>query len=422
MALTHNSSIARNGLVFHLDAASVKGSRALWTDITGNGNGGTLQNGVQRKIKGSVYFDGSGDFLQLSNLPSTYLSGDFTIEGWVWLNSQANQMFFNTIPHTAFAISLNRGGSGQTSLYIGNGSAWQTLDFRSSGALSYNTWHHIAVTRQNNVITIWHNGVNQGSTSAYMPTNFGTSMYIGTYNGSTGENLNGYVSNYRIIVGSAVYSSNFTPSTSLKPTSSTLLLTCKNGAIDDGPNKLSISVTGNTTVQTEDAMIFDGIDDYINCGTNFDNLFSSGISFNCWVKISSYSTYQRIACFNNSNDITYDCFIQINQTGGIIQAGVGGANYRNGLTSIPLNTWVNISSSSDYSGINVYLNGLLDNDVSVGTPTYIADKGNFNIGRLASGGNYYYGNLMLGNISVYNRPLSVAEIKQNFEALRGRYL
>jgi len=41
------------------------------------------------------------------------------------------------------------------------------------------------------------------------------------------------------------------------------------------------------------------------------------------------------------------------------------------------------------------------------------------LGSWGSGG--FYGNVYYGNVNIYNRELTTAEIKQNFNALRGRY-
>jgi hypothetical protein len=38
-----------------------------------------------------VYFDGSGDYLSVANNTAFDLPGDFTLEGWINLNSTANQ-------------------------------------------------------------------------------------------------------------------------------------------------------------------------------------------------------------------------------------------------------------------------------------------------------------------------------------------
>jgi hypothetical protein len=85
MAITYNTSIVRNGLVLHLDAANKKsypGSGTTWTDLSGNGNHGTLTNGptFDSGNNGSIVFDGIDDYVNCAT--GVQLSNDFTITVW----------------------------------------------------------------------------------------------------------------------------------------------------------------------------------------------------------------------------------------------------------------------------------------------------------------------------------------------------
>jgi hypothetical protein len=176
--------------------------------ITGGASGTPTISTTQSLYYGSsLYFDGN-DTINVETNDSNYLGRDFTIEFWAW-HDPANQLVFNTTPHSSFAISLDRGGSGQTSLYIGNGSVWQTLDFRSGGRLYSQQWNHVAVERYNNAITIYHNGVAQGTTTAYMPTGFYSLFRYGTYDNAAGEPVVGYIQDYRVYSGVAKYKGGF---------------------------------------------------------------------------------------------------------------------------------------------------------------------------------------------------------------------
>ena len=192
--------------------------------ITGGASGTPTISTTQSLYYGSsLYFDGN-DTINVETGDSNYLGGDFTIEFWVWHDSAypINQMAFNTVPHTSFGISLNRGGSGQTALYVGNGSSWQLTDFRSGGRLYSQQWNHVAVERYNNTITIYHNGVaqasykqgdqvvtNSGTFTGVMPTGFSSSLRYGTYENTSGEPILGYIQDYRIYSGVAKYTGGF---------------------------------------------------------------------------------------------------------------------------------------------------------------------------------------------------------------------
>jgi hypothetical protein len=418
MGVGYNPKIVTDGLVLCLDAANQKsypGSNTVWTDISGNGNNGALINGTELVKQNSIALDGSGDFLTLTNLSATYLSNDFCIESWVHVTSQANQTLFNTIPHPSFDINLNRGGSGQTALYIGNGSGWQTLDFRSSGTLVANQWHHIAVTRNANVITIWHNGVNQGSTSAFMPTGFGTSAYVGTYNGGTGENVNGKIYGYRIVSGSPVYTANFTPSPRVSNISGTQMIIGQDGGfVNSAQTTVVATPTGNTFVNDQSYMKFDGVDDF---GTVSNNISpgTGDFAVSVWVNKSDVVANRYIWDFGSNGGTL--------STGTSVTAGFRYYNPSVGYILGPthdINTWYNITISRISNVTSFYSNGVLINS---GT-----DNGNIGswgtaltIGNYGGGGGYRHQG-KLSNILVYkNKGLSAQEVQQNFNALRGRY-
>jgi len=91
MALAHGPKpIVTDGLVLALDAAdrnSYPGSGTTWTDLSGNGNNGTLTNGptFDSGNGGSIVFDGTNDHVTFTSNPS--LTDQITIEVWVKLNS-----------------------------------------------------------------------------------------------------------------------------------------------------------------------------------------------------------------------------------------------------------------------------------------------------------------------------------------------
>jgi hypothetical protein len=90
--------IVTNGLVLNLDAGnplSYPGSGSTWTDLSGNGNNGTLTNGptFDSANGGSIVFDGTDDYVinsSCSNLPQG--SSARTVQMWVYFNSNTNNI------------------------------------------------------------------------------------------------------------------------------------------------------------------------------------------------------------------------------------------------------------------------------------------------------------------------------------------
>jgi hypothetical protein len=88
---------------------------------------------------------------------------------------------------------------------------------------SYSTWYHFAVVRSGATITLYANGVSQGTASS--SASLSGSIYVSAVN-YTGSIFYGasYTSNYRVTTN-AVYTANFTPSTiPLTSISGTVLL------------------------------------------------------------------------------------------------------------------------------------------------------------------------------------------------------
>ena len=84
MAIAYNPRIVTDGLVLCLDAGNTKsypGSGTTWTDLSGNGNTGTLTNGptYNNANGGSIVFDGTNDYVTLGNDKLKY-QDNFTIE------------------------------------------------------------------------------------------------------------------------------------------------------------------------------------------------------------------------------------------------------------------------------------------------------------------------------------------------------
>jgi hypothetical protein len=190
--------------------------------------------GVSTENTGSVFFDGTGDYLQVLPSDDLSLTGDFTVEYWTYLTGTENNM--------RQISSGNYYGDGNGNWYFGlnatqNNIIFYTYDEQSNAesiSVSYtpslNTWYHIAAARVGDTVTIYINGVSVGSGTISKDLVDGAAggLQIGrlvTY----GDHI-GYISNLRICKGHAVYTSNFTPPTrELEVHPETVLLCCHDG-------------------------------------------------------------------------------------------------------------------------------------------------------------------------------------------------
>ena len=208
---------------------------------------------------GAVTFDGSGDYLSLAaSSDFAFGTGDFTVEFSMWssdktANGVYNRLFCNDGPtgdgtnNLQFNIDASTGA-----LVIWNGGGNVLV---GNTNLCDSEWHHVAVTRSGTTIRIFVDGIQDGA--ATNSTDWGTQnsgsprVHIGAQNG-TGW-YDGILSNYRIVKGTALYTSNFTPPTAaLTNVTNTKLLCCQSDssttAKEVGP---TITANGDPTASSQ---------------------------------------------------------------------------------------------------------------------------------------------------------------------------
>jgi hypothetical protein len=245
------------------------------------GNGILIGGGISLDSVVSTYtppepsadFGGSGSFnvtasnqtFQIPiNSAFTYGTGDFTVEWYsyqtsvagvqgIWRNSTGdatNSIGFWTITQS----------SGRLTVTLGNGVSSNTI--QSNAVIAMNSWRHYAFVRNGTLFKLYVDGVAQTQTitsSINIPAQVGY-MQIG----NAGGNYSGFITNFRIVKGTAVYTSDFTPPTSpLTAISGTsLLLSFSSAALllkDSSPNNFTITNTGPTTYSVASPSVTSGI-------------------------------------------------------------------------------------------------------------------------------------------------------------------
>ena len=171
----------------------------------------------------STYFDGTGDYLK-ATIPSAIGTGDFTYEAFVYINAfpgTYNTIIGNRDNATNNVAQLGLGYRNDGVVYTYNSG----LLGSSTGTVTTGVWYHIACSRQSSTLRIFVNGVLK-ATGANSNNLSDTLFSVGAV-ASGLETANAYISNARVIVGTALYTANFTPPTApLTAVSGTSLLTC----------------------------------------------------------------------------------------------------------------------------------------------------------------------------------------------------
>ena len=190
--------------------------------------------GGRNAYRGSVFFSRGTASSQSDSFNFSGIAigtSDFTIEGWLYKTKTGNYpVIFDT---------RESGNSDAGGFFLGTNSDdyfyfyTQSTNAIKQTIISNFSWYHFALVRTGGTTTLYLNGQVSGTYSdsnnySNDITKLGTSQQ---YTGGVQNNWNwgGYLSNIRIVVGSAVYTSAFTPPTSeLKAISNTKLLCCQN--------------------------------------------------------------------------------------------------------------------------------------------------------------------------------------------------
>jgi len=370
----------------------------------------------------SNYFNGSTDYLSITNNSAFNLgSSNFTFECWVYntiVVSGESHIFGKRASNAVFApiiMGVNVSSGSNRMFMIGslNNSTWGIGGTTGAITLPLNQWNHLAITRNGNTVQGWVNGVADANLVFTISGSFFTNtdaFTIGTSATTPPNYFPGYISNFRFVNGTAVYTSAFTPPTSLLTAiTNTALLTCQsNRFIDNSTNALTITTSGTPSVQSFSpfapaaaygvssvggSMYFNGSTDYlsapnINFGTN--NFTIEG-----WFYFSSFSS--NITLWGTDNGVGYNpklCLVWYTSSQFQLFAPPSVTITFNASPAI--NSWNHIAIVRSGTGANqttMYLNG-----VSAGNGT-VADCSSitapFNIGYMGES----FGSKLSGYIS-----------------------
>jgi len=192
---------------------------------------------------GSAYFDGADDYLYITDaVAGTSLqmgTGDFTIECWIYsiISQPTNSGVFSKGSQAGSGFTLNVSA---TSIAV-NG-----ISLSSANTITLNVWHHVALVRYSGTAYLYVDGIRRDSVPDSQNFNQTNDFKIGQ--SRTTGNFNGYISDFRVVKGTAVYTdATYTvPTEPLTDVSGTNLLTVR--YIDTSSTNAYVDVSaGNST-------------------------------------------------------------------------------------------------------------------------------------------------------------------------------
>lgn len=436
-------NIVTDGLVYNLDASnpnSYSGTGTTWIDLVNSGKNGTLTNGptFSSLNSGTLAFDGSNDYINISATDLlTFGTNPFTIDFWIYITSGSSI-------RTILSNYDDYNGAYNTYFYIGVytydtlvmvrkvlllDSTGNFVNNTFGADINVNQWAHISFTRDGNTLICYLNGLQISSASK-----------SNNYSGSRASRIGGGVAGISSLAGNLpslkIYNRTLTASEVLQNYNAT-----KSRYINVLPPVNDSSLVLNLDAGNRAS--------YAGTGTTWFDLSGRGNNFSlingAYFAGSGITTYMY---FDGSNDrailpggvnlgTSHTVSVMFKANGvmnSVIFGDIGWSNTgyafyanNNTLEYAAGNGYNNLTftSSTNWMYLTVVRNGrsftFYQNGASLGTLSLTEDS----ILKLSSLGSYYSGAYTYaGAIAIatcYTRPLTAAEVLQNFNSVRSRY-
>lgn len=221
-----NDFLAKALLHFNGDDAST-----TFTDEQGNTwtavNQAQLDTAQQKFGTAGLLLDGTGDAIYTAKSADLNLTNqNFCLEAWVYLAEAHGG--YNCIAQSCGGVDSWSDTAGyqwafsiyfDATLYFSYRKAGAAVNIGSSSPISVAFgWHHLAAVNSGGTVTLYVDGVSVGSGTLTGGTidesTTGTQrIYIGDDVASEEHGFNGWIDEFRMVVGEPVYTENFTPDT-----------------------------------------------------------------------------------------------------------------------------------------------------------------------------------------------------------------
>jgi hypothetical protein len=346
----------------------------------------------------SGYFNGSTDYLRIDdNQLLQPESGDFTYEAWIYPLTAASGSNYKFIwGHRSgagtFGGAMIGFNSSLTLLYfIANAAAttWQRNAVSTGLSVTLNTWQHIALTRSGNTVTCYLNG-GAGTPVTVATGAIGTTgnfvLMAGIQTG--GQNIDGYMTDFRLVKGTAIVPPSGGPTTPLTAVVNTVILIKINpGIYDASPRSLTAGSrvftlgTSRSSIDTAvwgpTSMVFSSAGaSQLSMPKTTDLQFGTGdFTVECWSYLTSKATSYPAIFSNYLSYTTGALALYAGHNSGVTtqyQVGINGAAFGSttGIQSgasnpIIYNAWTHLAVVRSSGVISLYVNGVrVGNQVS----------------------------------------------------------
>ena len=364
----------------------------------------------------SVYYsfdvDGTGDYISAPAAQyANYIngSGDFTIEWWVNYDAlPSDGAWYAQDSGSAVVSPFNLfQQTNSWRLYATTAdAAWNVFSntLLATTSLTTGRWYHIACVRNGTTLTLYVDGVSQGSqtigtASLWQDTTHNLSLFNDWQSAGGGGGINGRISNYRIVKGTAVYTGNFTPPTELlEDITNTTLLMARSTSIADLSGNITISGNGNLAVNNQVPPLANGPGKDISGNDNHwglkDIVFGSENS-----AATTYDLMNDVPTLTSADKGNFATWNPLSETSNLstVEANLGIKNTTTETQHRLIRATMAMSSGKYYWEVNVNnsafvdMVGIINSSYNATDNTTVNANNGFAYGYSTSTGNWYVG-------------------------------
>ncbi len=454
MGLGHSPSIISDGLVFYFDPINTRsyagtgltGYNLIDTSIVGSFTNGPVYDSAN---KGSIYFDGSNDRISFSFNSILDISQSITIEAYFKPSSYPSGVSGGGMIVTKVAsYYLEFASNGKIRVYFDGLSSPGYHE--SNSTVPLNKWTHAVVTRDssNSTINIYINGVLDrtissitGNITVQQTYNLAMGAWSGSgyqFNGliAVGKIYNRALSAAEILQNYNVTKKRFSPEENIVKDGLVLHLDAGNNLSYPGTGITALNIAGvgatgvlingvGFGVSSGGSFIFDGTNDYIDCGTDSITNFAT-TTMSAEIMFQTTGATNRPHLIGRGTNGAVGQFVLILETTTppkmrfYLDTGSGWTAAATGNTTIQNNQWYHAVGVYNGSNVFIYVNGVLDVSSAFSGTLRSVPSDSVTVGFFTgSSAHYLTGKIPFARL--YNKALSSTEILQNYNALKGRY-